>query len=62
MTEPTLPPRGVRGVASKLHDYHLQRLAIVYGRQSHPQQVVEHVESTARQYALVDRAVALGWS
>src|SRR5437016_12468695 len=62
MTEPTLQSRGVRGVASKLHDYHLQRLAIVYVRQSHPQQVVEHVESTARQYALVDRAVALGWS
>ena len=62
MTEPVLQPRGVRGLASKLHDDHLQRLAIVYVRQSHPQQVVEHVESTARQYALVDRAVALGWS
>src|SRR2546427_11731333 len=62
MTEPALQPRGVRGVASKLHDYHLQRLAIVYVRQSHPQQVVEHVESTAREYALVDRAVALGWA
>ena len=62
MTEPTLPPRGVRGVASKLHDDHLQRLAIVYGRQSHLQQVVEPVASTARPYALVDRAVALGWS
>src|SRR5881398_336638 len=62
MTEPALQPRGVRGVASKLHEYHLQRLAIVYVRQSHPQQVVEHVESTARQYALVDRAVALGWA
>jgi DNA invertase Pin-like site-specific DNA recombinase len=34
----------------------------VYVRQSHPQQVVDHVESTARQYALVERAVALGWS
>src|SRR6516165_8590565 len=62
MTEPALQPRGVRGVSSKLHEYHLQRLAIVYVRQSHPQQVVEHVESTARQYALVDRAVALGWA
>ena len=62
MTEPTLQPRGVKGVTSKLHEYHLQRLALVYVRQSHPQQVVEHVESTARQYALVDRAVALGWS
>ena len=62
MTEPALQSRGVRGVASKLQEYHLQRLAIVYVRQSHPQQVVEHVESTARQYALVDRAVALGWA
>jgi DNA invertase Pin-like site-specific DNA recombinase len=62
MMESALHPRGVRGVASKLHDDHLQRLAIVYVRQSHPQQVVEHVESTARPYALVDRAIALGWS
>jgi DNA invertase Pin-like site-specific DNA recombinase len=35
---------------------------MVYVRQSHPQQVVEHVESTARQYALVERAIAYGWS
>ena len=62
MTAPVLQPRGVRGGASTLHDDHLQRLAIVYVRQSHPQHVVEHVESTARQDALVDRAVALGWS
>ena len=48
MTEPWLQPRDVRGVTSKLHEYHLQRLALVYVRQSHPQQVVEHVESTAR--------------
>jgi DNA invertase Pin-like site-specific DNA recombinase len=62
MTEPVLSLRGVQGVVSKLHDYHLQRLAIVYVRQSHPQQVVEHGESTARQYGLVHRAVALGWA
>jgi DNA invertase Pin-like site-specific DNA recombinase len=37
-------------------------LAIVSVRPSPPQQVVEHVESTARQYAFVDRAVALGWA
>jgi DNA invertase Pin-like site-specific DNA recombinase len=36
-------------------------LAIVYVRQSTQQQVLEHRESTARQYALADRAVALGW-
>jgi DNA invertase Pin-like site-specific DNA recombinase len=45
----------------KLKPWHLDRAAIVYVRQSTPQQVVEHQESTARQYALVDRAVALGW-
>jgi DNA invertase Pin-like site-specific DNA recombinase len=36
-------------------------LAIVYIRQSTPQQVLDHRESTALQYALVDRAVAWGW-
>ena len=36
--------------------------AIVYVRQSTPQQVLDHQESTARQYALADRAVALGWT
>ncbi len=46
----------------KLRPWHLDRLAIVYVRQSTPQQVLDHRESTARQYALADRAVALGWS
>jgi DNA invertase Pin-like site-specific DNA recombinase len=45
----------------KLKAWHLDRAAIVYVRQSTPQQVHDHQESTARQYALVDRAVALGW-
>jgi hypothetical protein len=35
---------------------------MVYVRQSHPQQVAENVESTARQYGLVERAIAWGWS
>jgi len=47
--------------SDKITDEHLQRSAIVYVRQSTPQQVLEHRESTARQYALKDRAVALGW-
>jgi DNA invertase Pin-like site-specific DNA recombinase len=47
--------------SEKINDGHLQRLAIVYVRQSTQQQVLEHRESTARQYALADRAVALGW-
>ena len=46
---------------AKVQEHHLDRKAIVYIRQSSPQQVVEHKESTARQYALVDVAVALGW-
>ena len=47
--------------SEKIADHHLQRLAIVYVRQSTQQQVLEHRESTARQYALTDRAIALGW-
>lgn len=39
----------------------LSRLACLYVRQSTLQQVVAHGESTARQYALRERAVALGW-
>jgi len=45
----------------KLRPWHLDRVAVVYVRQSTPQQVLDHKESTARQYALADRAVALGW-
>lgn len=48
-------------IPTKVKPSHLQRLAIVYVRQSTQQQVLEHRESTARQYALVDRAVAFGW-
>jgi DNA invertase Pin-like site-specific DNA recombinase len=47
---------------AKVRDGHLNRKAIVYIRQSSPQQVAEHKESAARQYALADLAVALGWS
>jgi DNA invertase Pin-like site-specific DNA recombinase len=36
-------------------------LAVVYVRQSTPQQVEANTESTQRQYALAGRAVALGW-
>ena len=47
--------------SGKLQSWHLQRTAVVYVRQSTPQQVAEHQESPARQYALGDRAIALGW-
>ncbi len=42
--------------------HHLSRLAYLYVRQSTLQQVLENTESTARQYALRERALALGWS
>ncbi len=48
-------------LSPKIREHHHARLALVYVRQSSPQQVLENVESTARQYALVERAVALGW-
>src|SRR5215210_7632131 len=40
---------------------HLRRAAVVYVRQSTLAQVEHNTESTARQYDLVARAVALGW-
>lgn len=40
---------------------HLSRTAFVYVRQSTTNQVEHHRESTARQYALLDKACALGW-
>ncbi len=45
----------------KLHAWHRERLAVVYVRQSTPQQVLDHQESTRLQYGLVSRAQALGW-
>jgi DNA invertase Pin-like site-specific DNA recombinase len=68
---PRTSPAGAAGAAvpahllasrtAKVRDGHLTRKAVVYVRQSSPQQVAEHKESAARQYALVDLAVALGW-
>jgi DNA invertase Pin-like site-specific DNA recombinase len=40
---------------------HLKRDAYLYVRQSTLRQVAEHGESTQRQYALRDRAIASGW-
>jgi len=39
-----------------------ERTAYVYVRQSTAAQILEHTESTKRQYGLVERAQALGWS
>jgi hypothetical protein len=62
------PPQPLPGAAptpcrsAKILDRHLDRLSVVYIRQSSPHQVLHNRESRERQYALVDRAVALGWS
>src|SRR3954454_11401835 len=45
----------------KIQARHHQRLAVVYVRQSSPQQGHEHPESAYRQYALRRRATELGW-
>ena len=46
---------------SKIKPSHMQRAAYVYIRQSTPGQVEHNRESTARQYAPVDKAHQLGW-
>jgi excisionase family DNA binding protein len=46
---------------SKITSEHLARQAIVYIRQSTPDQVVHNLESKRRQYGLADRARQLGW-
>ena len=45
----------------KVKPEHLNRIAYVYIRQSSLKQVLENTESTKRQYALRERAMALGW-
>lgn len=45
----------------KVRPAHLGRAAVVYVRQSTPGQTERNLESTERQYALVERAVELGW-
>jgi DNA invertase Pin-like site-specific DNA recombinase len=46
---------------AKITSHHRQRRAVVYVRQSTPGQVERNTESSARQYALAERAVELGW-
>jgi len=46
---------------AKVAATHLRRAAVVYVRQSSVSQLERNRESTDRQYALVERAVALGW-
>src|SRR5215468_1364667 len=49
------------GSTSKIRDVHVNRLAMVYVRQSAPQQVLENRESREREYALAEFAQRLGW-
>jgi len=49
-------------MTDKIQTTHLERRAAIYLRQSTLKQVHEHRESTARQYALRQRATELGWS
>jgi DNA invertase Pin-like site-specific DNA recombinase len=60
---PPTPPRDSLPVScsSKVKPGHLARNALVYIRQSTTQQVLNNRESTARQYALDQRAIQLGW-
>ena len=46
----------------KIQPWHHERWAIVYVRQSSPQQVLHHQESTRLQYGLRSRAQELGWA
>jgi DNA invertase Pin-like site-specific DNA recombinase len=64
-TPPAAPPSAPDPApplrSAKIQERHLDRLAVVYVRQSSPHQVVHNRESRERQYALVGHAVALGW-
>lgn len=51
----------IRETSSKIEARHLKGNAYLYVRQSTLRQVFENQESTKRQYALRQRAVALGW-
>ena len=46
----------------KIRPVHLEKKAYLYIRQSSLKQMVENTESTKRQYALRQKAVALGWT
>jgi DNA invertase Pin-like site-specific DNA recombinase len=49
------------GVSSKVRGSHLERTAHLFVRQSTLRQVLNNTEFAQRQYALRQRAVALGW-
>ena len=49
-------------MSAQISEYHLKQTAFIYVRQSTMGQVRHHRESTERQYALREKALALGWS
>jgi DNA invertase Pin-like site-specific DNA recombinase len=73
MTTPTVdaPPDAMRERTavpammvpdSKIQSRHRSRHALIYVRQSHPNQIQRHPESARRQYGLTARAEQLGWA
>jgi len=61
VTERRNAPRVDESRSDKIRTWHRERLAMVYIRQSTPQQVLVHQESTRLQYELAGRAEDLGW-
>ena len=57
---PSIPESRLQ-YSPKIEPEHLEKLAVVYVRQSSRQQVLENRESTARQYGLAQEAERLGW-
>lgn len=55
------PARSTAAPDAKIRPTHLDRLAVVYVRQSTPRQVLTNQESTDLQYQLARRATLLGW-
>lgn len=53
--------RNPRSASGKIQARHQVLQALVYVRQSSTQQIHDHPESRARQYALAEHAVSLGW-
>jgi DNA invertase Pin-like site-specific DNA recombinase len=49
-------------ITDKVRPHHLERKALLYVRQSSAHQVLHNRESSALQYAMRDRLIALGWS
>ncbi|MET8957641.1 recombinase family protein [Streptomyces sp. NPDC004393] len=61
MVVTTRVERPWEGVSGKVTAHHRDRLAVVYVRQSTLRQLRHNTESAKLQYALVERAVMLGW-